>query len=78
MPSPDDIVLGHQEYIVFHNPRSGMFEQSRKKRNVYYHLWRKCIVPCFNDFDPPHHNIIPDNIKQLPLSTQKSNAERVW
>ena len=31
----DDIVFGHKEFVVFLNPRSGMFEQSREKRNVY-------------------------------------------
>ena len=24
---------------VFHNPNSGLFEQTREKRNAYYHPW---------------------------------------
>ena len=72
LPPPGDIVLGHQEYVVFHNPRSGMFEQSREKRNVYYHPWRKCVVRCFSDFDPCRHIMIPDNVKRLLLSEHRS------
>ena len=72
LPPPGDIVLRHQEYVVFHNPRSGMFEQSREKRNVYYHPCRKCIIPCFRDFDPHYHIIIPDDVKQLLLSEHKN------
>lgn len=72
LPPPGDIVLGHQEYIVFHNPRSGVFEQSREKRNVYYHPWRKCVVRCFSDFDPRHHIMIPDNVKRLLLSEHRN------
>ena len=72
LPPPGDIVLGHQEYIVFHNPRSGMFEQSREKRNVYYHPCRRCIVPMFRDFDPCRHIVIADNVKSMLLSEHKN------
>ena len=48
LPPPDDIVLGHKEYVIFHNPRSGNFEQSREKRNVYYHPWKTCVAPHFS------------------------------
>jgi hypothetical protein len=37
LPPPDDIVFGHKEYVIYQNSKSGNFEQSRKKRNVYYH-----------------------------------------
>ena len=26
LPPPDDLVLGHKEYVMFHNPHSGNFE----------------------------------------------------
>ena len=47
LPPPDDIVFGHKEFVIFQNHRSGMFEQSREKRNVYYHTWKTCISPHF-------------------------------
>ena len=60
---PDDIVLGHKEFVVFQNPNSGIFEQSREKRNVYYHPWLTCIAPHFRDFNPDHHIIISEAMK---------------
>lgn len=65
LPPPDDIVFGHKEYVIFNNPKSGMFEQSREKRNVYYHPCSNCIVPYFIDFDPNRHIVIPENTKHL-------------
>ena len=38
LPPPDDIVFGHNQHVIFHNQRSGIFEQSHDKRNVYYRL----------------------------------------
>ena len=61
---PDDIVFGHKEYFVFNNPRMGLYEQSREKKNVYYHVLRSCVVPHFADFSS-HHIIIPDNVMPL-------------
>ena len=58
LPPPDDIVLGHKEYVVYQNSRSGLFEQSKDKRNVYYHPWKTCIAPHFMDFDPDRHIVI--------------------
>ena len=55
LPPPDDIVFGHKEHVIFHNQRSGMFEQSHDKRNVYYHPWKTCIAPHFSNFDPKKH-----------------------
>lgn len=63
LPPPDDIVLGHKEYVLFQNPKSGMFEQSREKRNVYYHPWVTCVAPHFRDFDPGHHITVADAVK---------------
>ena len=62
LPPPDDIVIGHKEFIIFSNPRSGLFEQSKEKRNVYYHVRRCCILPYFIDFDCQHITI-PENVK---------------
>ena len=57
LPPPDDIVFGHKEFVIFQNYHSGMFEQSREKRNVYYHTWKTCIAPHFSDFDPFKHSL---------------------
>ena len=71
LPPPDDIILGHKEYIVFHNPRSGNFEQSREQRNVYYHPWRTCIAPHFFNFDAQQHIMITDPVKAKLTSMHK-------
>lgn len=55
LPPPDDLILGHKEYVIFLNPKSGRFEQSWDKRNVYYHPRKACIVPNFSDFDAVKH-----------------------
>ena len=67
LPPPDNLVLGHKEYIVFSNPRTGRFEQSRDKRNVYYHPWKTCIIPNFVNFDPREHLVIADDVKSKLL-----------
>ena len=59
---PDDIVLGHKEYIIYQKPKSGNLEQSEDKRNVNYHLWRTCIAPHFCNFDATQHITIPDSV----------------
>ena len=64
LPPPDDIVFGHKEYVIFHNVCSGMYEQSREKRNVYYHTWKTCIAPHFSDFNPSKHVLISDSVKE--------------
>lgn len=71
LPPPDDIVLGHKEFVVFQNPRSGNFEQSREKRNVYYHPWKTCIAPNFSDFRPTEHIAIPDAVKEKLLPVHR-------
>ena len=76
LPPPDDIVLGHKEHVIFQNPNSGMFEQSREKRNVYYHPWRTCIAPHFRDFDPHCHITISDSMKAQLLPEHKECLER--
>ena len=66
LPPPDDIVLGHKEHVVYQNARSGRFEQSLDKRNVYYHPWRSCIVPNFANFNAILHiNMYPTVRSQL-------------
>jgi hypothetical protein len=64
LPPPDDVVLGHKEYVLFQNPKSGMFEQSREKRNVYYHPWLTCIAPNFRNFQPSQHITISASVKE--------------
>lgn len=61
---PDDIVLGHKQYIHFQNPCSGKFEQTKEKRNVYYHPWKTCTTPHFLNFDPVHHITIVNYAKE--------------
>jgi hypothetical protein len=46
---PDNLVLGHKEFVIFSNPKTGRFEQSWEKRNVYYHQWKNCVAPNFAD-----------------------------
>ena len=62
LPPSDDIVLGHKEYMIFSNPRSGLFVQSREKRNVYYHIRGCYVLPYFVDFDC-RSIVIPENVK---------------
>ena len=71
LPPPDDIVFGHKEHVIFHNQRSGMFEQSYDKRNVYYHPWKTCIAPHFSDFDPKKHIVIQESVKAKLLQVHK-------
>ena len=65
LPSPDDLVLRHKEYVIFNNPKTGRFEQSWEK-NVYYHPWKMCIMPNFIDFDPKKHLAVGDNVHLHP------------
>ena len=63
LPPPDDLVLGHKEFVVFINPKSGRFEQSWDKRNVYYHPRMACVAPNFLDFDPQQHIRVGNDVK---------------
>ena len=54
LPPPDDLVIRHKEN-VFLNPNTGVYQQSREARNVYYHPWRTCIAPHFKAFIPSQH-----------------------
>ena len=47
---------------MFNNPRSGVYEKSKVKRNVYYHVRGNCILLHFADFDSSCV-IIPDDVK---------------
>ena len=57
LPPPQDVVFRHKESIVFQNPHTGIFQQSREPRNVYYHALKTCIAPHFLDFNPVHISI---------------------
>ena len=51
LPPPDDLVMQHKEYyVLFQNPRSGVFQLSRYLRNVYYHPYLSCIRSKFPSF----------------------------
>ncbi|MCG8624506.1 MAG: hypothetical protein MJE68_21245 [Proteobacteria bacterium] len=63
MPPPNDLVLGHKEHIIFNNPKTGRFEQSWDKRNVYYHPWKTLIASQFADFNPQQHLSISREIR---------------
>ena len=63
LPPPDDIVLGHKEYVVYQNIHSGKFEMSQDERSVSYHPWKTCITSNFRDFSPRYHITISDHIK---------------
>ena len=63
LPPPDNLVLGHKEYVIYNNARTGRFEQSRDKRNIYYHPWKTCIAPNFVDFDPCRHLLVSNDVK---------------
>lgn len=72
LPPPDDIVFGHKEYIIYQNSKSGNFEQSREKRNVYYHPWRTCIAPHFCDFDATRHITVPESVSEKLTSIHRA------
>ena len=55
LPPPGDIVLRHKERVVYLNSRTGVYEQSRDDRNVYYHAYRTCVASHFLDFDATYH-----------------------
>ena len=50
LPPPDDLVVQHKEYVLFQNPRSGVFQLSHDLRNVYYHPRLSCIHGKFSSF----------------------------
>ncbi len=56
------IVFGHKEFVLFQNPQSGKFEQSKERRNVYYHPWKTCIAPHFWDFNTEQHILISQSV----------------
>ena len=72
---PDDIVLGHEEYVGFQNPCSGRSEQTREKRNVYYHPWKTCTTPHFLNFDPVHHITVSNYVKEKLLP---QHVDSLW
>lgn len=77
LPPPDNIILGHKEYVIFNNPKTGRFEQSWEKHNVYYHPWKTCVAPNFADFNPCRHLVVKSDIrnKLQPSHIQLLEAE---
>ena len=47
LPASGNLILRHHEYVVYQNPKTGLFRQSCDKRNVYYHPQRTCVAPNF-------------------------------
>ena len=62
LPPPDDIVLRHMEFVIFQNPNTGAFQQTRTPRNVYYHAQKTCVAPHFLQFNPMQHIVIDSSI----------------
>ena len=63
LPPPDNLVLGHKEIVIFNNPKTGRFEQSSDKCNVYYHPWKTYVDPNFADFNPSCHLMVKRDVK---------------
>jgi len=57
LPPPGDIVFHHRETVIFQNPKTGIFQQSKDPRNVYYHALKTCIAPNFLNFNSSHISI---------------------
>ena len=49
-PPPGDLCIQHKENVIFENPRSGNYQLSKDKRNVYYHARFFCITKKCPDF----------------------------
>lgn len=77
LPPLDNLVLRHQEYVLFQNPNTGTFQQSAQPRNVYYHPWKTCIAPYFANFQAAQHIRCDREVKLLlsPVHTQLLKAE---
>lgn len=58
-PPPDDLCLQHKEYVLFENPRTGAYQQSRDLRNVYYHANKMCVHPKY----PNPHIVVSQDVK---------------
>ena len=52
---PSDVVIQHEEFVLFQNPNTGVFQLSREKRNVYYHFQKSCILKQWATFEPRSH-----------------------
>ena len=69
LPAPNDLVLRHREHVIFQNPNTGLFQQSRDKRNVYYHAQRTCVAPHFLNFVSEQHvQVDPAITSQLVMA----------
>ena len=54
-PPPHDLCLQHKEQVLFENPKTGCYQMSRDRRNVYYHAQLACVQRKFVDFRPHLH-----------------------
>ena len=75
---PEDIVLGHKEFVIFANPKSGNFEQSWDRRNVYYHPKAACILPNFCNFSASQHIKIGTEVKEKLTQTHLVHLHAVF
>lgn len=76
LPPPDDLVLRHKEFVLFSNPRTGLFEQSREERNVYYHPWKTCVAPHFSHFNPAVHLRVDGSVQERFLPSHLSHIQQ--
>ena len=76
LPPPDDLVIRHRENVLFLNPNTGVYQQSREARNVYYHPWRTCIAPHFKAFIPSQHINVDREILNKFVDCHHAHIER--
>ena len=76
LPPPDDLVIRCRENVLFFNPNTGVNQQSREARNVYYHPWRICIAPHFKAFIPSQHINVHREILKKFVDCHHAHIER--
>ena len=76
LPPPDDLVIRHRENVLFLNPNTGVYQQSREARNVYYHPWRTCIAPHFKALIPSQHINVDCEILNKFVDCHHAHIER--
>ena len=76
LPPPDDLVIRQRENVLFLNPNTGVYQQSREARNVYYHPWRTCIAPHFKALIPSQHINVDREILNKFVDCHHAHIER--
>ena len=74
-PPPEDLCVQHKEYVLFENPKTGIYQLSNDLRNVYYHARCSCVTtknPCFN---PSNLKVTSDVQLRLTMLHRKYIAE---